>query len=88
MAIFAARLTSVIALLACVFPLSSATFVLSDTYAGHDFFDSWIWETMNDPTNGRVNYLSLHDALQANLTRGDSLFRRTIIPVLIFRSIH
>jgi hypothetical protein len=39
---------------------------------GSDFFEQFNWETENDPTHGRVNYLSLADAKAKNLTYGSS----------------
>ncbi|KAI0374157.1 hypothetical protein BV20DRAFT_988506 [Pilatotrama ljubarskyi] len=46
----------------------SAHFVLADEYIGRDFLQSWAWETGNDPTHGRVNYLSQADSMKENLT--------------------
>ncbi|KZT10733.1 glycoside hydrolase family 16 protein [Laetiporus sulphureus 93-53] len=53
------------------FVLTSAVrahYVLADSYVGREFFDSWTWETMNDPTNGRVNYVSKGTAMGLNLS--------------------
>ncbi|KAF5370816.1 hypothetical protein D9758_001861 [Tetrapyrgos nigripes] len=36
-------------------------------YRGHDFL-SWIWNTFDDPTHGRVNYIDKATALASNLT--------------------
>ncbi|KAI0329692.1 hypothetical protein GY45DRAFT_1346372 [Cubamyces sp. BRFM 1775] len=55
--------------LASLLTLSArAHFVLTDAYIGHDFLQSWQWQTMDDPTHGRVNYLSQADAMNQNLT--------------------
>lgn len=43
---------------------------LEDSYVGDDFLSTWTWETENDPTHGRVNYLDLDTSLAANLTYG------------------
>lgn len=51
---------------------ASAHFSLTDEYVGRDFLQSWNWESMDDPTHGRVNYLSQTDALNGNLTYGES----------------
>ena len=37
---------------------------------GSDFFDEFNWESQNDPTHGRVNYLTLDEAKAKNLTYG------------------
>lgn len=45
-------------------------YFIKDTYCGEDFLHSWNWETANDPTHGRVNYLDRDTALNTNLTYG------------------
>lgn len=67
MATLATRLT-ILAVFSCA--LSRASFVLKDTYIGNDFYDQWTWETLNDPTHGRVNYVGLREAQRGNLTQG------------------
>jgi hypothetical protein len=42
-------------------------FILEDQWRGNDFFQGWNWETGNDPTHGRVNYVSQGDAIGKNL---------------------
>lgn len=37
---------------------------------GSDFFDEFNWESKNDPTHGRVNYLTMEEAIDKNLTYG------------------
>ncbi|KAJ7901768.1 glycoside hydrolase family 16 protein [Mycena olivaceomarginata] len=46
---------------------------LRDTYIGHDFLDTsrWEWETLDDPTHGRVNYVNQSTAIALNLTEAD-----------------
>ncbi|KAK7692453.1 hypothetical protein QCA50_004078 [Cerrena zonata] len=46
----------------------AAHFVLKDTYVGQDFFNRWQWETFDDPTHGRVNYVDQEVAKQNNLS--------------------
>jgi len=46
------------------------TFYLKDQWSCADFFRGWNWETDDDPTHGRVNYVSLADAQSKNLTSG------------------
>ena len=46
---------------------------LKDKWVGDDFYQGWTWETENDPTHGRVNYVGLDDAKSKNLTCGASL---------------
>ncbi|ETW80501.1 glycoside hydrolase family 16 protein [Heterobasidion irregulare TC 32-1] len=43
-------------------------YVLKDKFVGRDFLDAWTWETMDDPTHGRVNYVDQRTALQKNLS--------------------
>lgn len=49
---------------------ASANFQLKDKWVGADFFQGWNWETENDPTHGRVNYVSQADAIAKNLSYG------------------
>ena len=45
---------------------------------GSDFFEQFNWESENDPTHGRVNYLTLEQARAKNLSYGSlSLLRLT-----------
>jgi len=37
---------------------------------GSDFFEQFNWESENDPTHGRVNYLTLEQAKAKNLSYG------------------
>ena len=39
---------------------------------GSDFFEQFNWESENDPTHGRVNYLTLDEARAKNLSYGSS----------------
>jgi hypothetical protein len=48
----------------------SAFFYLKDQWVGEDFFHGWDWETENDPTHGRVNYVSQADAINRHLAYG------------------
>jgi len=48
---------------------ASAWFYLEDEWIGDAFFNGdWIWETEDDPTHGRVNYVSQTDAVNKNLS--------------------
>ncbi|EPQ56970.1 hypothetical protein GLOTRDRAFT_73437 [Gloeophyllum trabeum ATCC 11539] len=51
---------------------AGARFRLNQTYVGRDFLDGWTWETADDPTHGRVNYVDMHTALSQNLTYASS----------------
>ena len=53
---------------------ASAHFVLKDTFVGQDFFNRWRWETYNDHTPGRVNYVDQEIEKQNNLSYGKRLF--------------
>ncbi|KAF8264596.1 concanavalin A-like lectin/glucanase domain-containing protein [Lactarius quietus] len=56
------------------------------TWIGNDFYEGWNWETENDPTHGRVNYVGLAEARAKNLTyvENGAFFMRaddvTIVP--------
>ena len=45
---------------------------IKDAYRGEDFFDRWTWEAIDDPTHGRVNYVSKKDAIKSGLSYGES----------------
>lgn len=47
-------------------------YTLEDSFIGDDFFNGFTWETFDDPTNGRVNYVNQSVALQTNLSYGQS----------------
>lgn len=46
---------------------------LKDSFAGEDFFNGWTWETFQDPTHGRVNYVDQNAAIAKNLSFGRHL---------------
>ncbi|KAF4599551.1 hypothetical protein EYR40_006645 [Pleurotus pulmonarius] len=46
----------------------AALFINKKTYMGPDFFEDFTWETADDPTHGRVNFVDLQTALRNNLT--------------------
>jgi hypothetical protein len=48
--------------------LPSFTYNLVVSYVGFDFLGNFSWETADDPTHGRVNYVNKATALQDNLT--------------------
>jgi hypothetical protein len=48
----------------------SGRFVLKDEFRGHNFYDGWNWETFNDPTHGRVDYVSQSTSRARNLSFG------------------
>jgi hypothetical protein len=58
------------ALLLLLTRCASATFYLKDTWVGQDFFQGWNWETEDDPTHGRVNYVNQTDARAKGLSYG------------------
>ncbi|KAF8264597.1 concanavalin A-like lectin/glucanase domain-containing protein, partial [Lactarius quietus] len=53
-------------------------FYLQEEWIGKDFYEGWNWETENDYTDGRVNYVSMADAQSKNLTyvENDVFFMR------------
>jgi hypothetical protein len=48
-------------------------FYLKDQWVGNEFFQGWNWVTEDDPTNGRVNYVSEDEARNKNLSYGMSV---------------
>jgi hypothetical protein len=49
------------------------TFYLKDQWRGEDFFEGWNWFTDDDPTHGRVNFVSKDEARSKNLAYGTFL---------------
>lgn len=47
---------------------SSSVYTLSNEVTGSAFLSNFVWETIADPTHGRVNYISQADALAQNLS--------------------
>jgi hypothetical protein len=60
---------------------ASAGFYLKEKWVGNDFFRDWNWETKNDPTHGRVNYVSQAEAIAKNLSYGTSSSCFSLIPL-------
>ncbi len=58
-----------------------AYFYLQDEWIGDGFFQGWNWETMNDPTHGRVNFVDQAEARSKNLTYGAVIPPRLSSPV-------
>ena len=50
--------------------LGQSRYRLKDVYIGDDFFGQWTFETFQDPTHGRVNYVDLGTAITRNLSYG------------------
>ena len=50
--------------------VTCASFHIADAFIGHDFLSGFNWETFNDPTHGRVNFVDQPTALSSNLTYG------------------
>jgi len=58
---------------------ASAWYYLENEWIGNAFFNGdWTWETENDPTHGRVNYVSQTDAVNDGLsyTEGNQFIMR------------
>ena len=54
---------------------ASAIFCLKDKWVGQDFlYGGWDWETENDPTHGRVNYVDEASAISDGLAYGTFFF--------------
>ena len=48
-------------------------FYLKDQWRGNDFFQGWNWETEDDPSHGRVNYVSQGEARIKHLAYGSTI---------------
>ncbi|KAK0457727.1 glycoside hydrolase family 16 protein [Desarmillaria tabescens] len=48
--------------------IAEPTFYLTQVVRGNDFFDAFKWETFDDPTHGRVNYVDQDTAKANNLS--------------------
>lgn len=56
---------------AFVAPVISAwEFKLKETHVGEDFFANFVFETEDDPTHGRTNYVDMATARHSNLSFG------------------
>lgn len=64
------RHTFLATLLLFLTPCARASYFLQDEWIGEDFYQGWNWETEDDPTHGRVNYISQAEAQGKNLTYG------------------
>lgn len=51
----------------------SIAYRLNTSHIGYDFLDTFVWETEDDPTHGRVNYVDKATSLSENLTFGARL---------------
>ncbi|KAG5645194.1 hypothetical protein DXG03_006712 [Asterophora parasitica] len=56
------------AYLALSYTTVTRAYCIKDTFMGSNFFDNWRWETIDDPTHGRVNYVDKWAAQAANLS--------------------
>ncbi|KAL1743037.1 hypothetical protein HDZ31DRAFT_65416 [Schizophyllum fasciatum] len=56
-----------------------AQYSLTDAFSGTPYFDAFVWETFNDPTHGRVNYVDISIAIKPNLSyaSGSKFIMRT-----------
>jgi hypothetical protein len=62
------------ALLALRLPLAALAenqYCLADTSIGEDFFQNFQWETFDDPTHGRVNYVNQSTARECGYSYGE-----------------
>ena len=60
---------------------ADSNFYLEDEWIGDGFFQGWNWETINDPTHGRVNFVSQAEARDKNLTYGAVIDPRRFSPI-------
>ncbi|KAL5507244.1 hypothetical protein ACEPAH_6700 [Sanghuangporus vaninii] len=57
-----------LAVLSFLLPSVLGQFNLKDNFVGNDFFSGFKWETFDDPTHGRVNYVDQDTAKANNLS--------------------
>ncbi len=50
---------------------TAQSFDLEDCFIGNDFFNAFDWQTFDDPTQGRVNYVDKDTAIQNGLAEGE-----------------
>ena len=63
------RLAALVSLLFAASALAQQVqYSLTDAFSGTQFFDAFVWETFNDPTHGRVNYVDISTAIKSNLS--------------------
>jgi hypothetical protein len=69
------RADFVVALLSLTAPsaLAQSRYRLAESMVGYDFFKAFTWETLDDPTHGRVNYIDQETAMERNLSYGTVL---------------
>jgi len=60
--------TTGLAILATLPSIFAASYNLADSYVGSNFFSTWSWQAIADPTHGRVNYVDLGTAQSKNLS--------------------
>ena len=60
--------------LTCIADSASVRYRRELSIVGSDFFKEFNWESKNDPTHGRVNYLTLEQARAKNLSYGSLSF--------------
>ncbi|KAL5523819.1 hypothetical protein ACEPAG_7992 [Sanghuangporus baumii] len=60
--------TIYLAILPFLVPTVLGQFNLKDNFVGNDFFSGFKWETFDDPTHGRVNYVDQNTARANNLS--------------------
>ncbi|TFK22596.1 hypothetical protein FA15DRAFT_657432 [Coprinopsis marcescibilis] len=57
-----------LAALSFITAVAGEIYQLKESFKGYDFFDSWTWETFQDPTHGRVNYVDQETAIKHGLS--------------------
>lgn len=66
------RLAQTIAIVSLASPVWSATYSRSESIVGSNFYTSFNFEAIADPTSGRVNYVDMATAQADNLTFASS----------------
>jgi hypothetical protein len=52
--------------------LANFHFRLAENIVGYNFFEKFNWETLDDPTHGRVNFVDKFTAIERNYSFGAS----------------
>ncbi|KIK67120.1 glycoside hydrolase family 16 protein [Collybiopsis luxurians FD-317 M1] len=66
------KISSITIILLATPALSQQYFYLTDRFIGQDFFTRFHWDTFDDPTHGRVNYVNQEIAQATNLSYASS----------------
>ncbi|WFD30946.1 hypothetical protein MSPP1_001972 [Malassezia sp. CBS 17886] len=70
-----------VAVLSLASAATAGNYSLCQEWSGHDIFDHFYWWRWNDPTQGKVDYVSKHAAIKHNLSYVDKDTGRFVMRV-------